>query len=134
MTVRVFPVAGGASYYDDWGAPRGGGRTHKGNDLMANEGTPLLAVDDGEVRFGTDPFGGQIAALYSSGPGGENVRYYYAHLSAYEGDAPRQVRAGDVIGYVGHTGTADATAPHLHFEIRQGGSALDPRTMVKQGA
>ena len=112
--IRIFPVAGGAQYTNDWGYPRGGGRTHKGNDLFAAEGTPLLAVDDGEVRFGTDPFGGQVAALY---PTGENVRYYYAHLSAYEGDAPRQARAGEVIGYVGHTGTAENTAPHLHFEM-----------------
>lgn len=75
----------------------------------------MLAVDDGQVRFGQDPLGGTIAVLAPSGvPIG--LHWYYAHLSAVEGTA-RAVKAGDIIGYVGRSG--DAAPPgiptHLHF-------------------
>ena len=130
MPIRVFPVAGGASYTNDWHAARGGGeRSHEGNDLFAAEGTPLLAVEDGEVRFGDDPRGGRIASLRAS----DGLRYYYAHLSGFAGSA-RPVRAGEVIGYLGRTGNAAHTAPHLHFGVyRSDGSATNPFPML-QGA
>lgn len=123
MPLRVFPVLGGARYSDDWNAGRSGGRTHKGNDLFSSEGTPVLAVDDGVVRFGTDVLGGNVANLRST----DSARYYYAHLTAFEGDSNRVVRAGDVIGYLGRTGNAATTAPHVHFEMHPGGGeAVDP--------
>jgi len=122
MSLRVFPVANGARYTDDWGDPRSGGRSHAGNDLFSTEGTPLLAADDGEVRYGTDVLGGNVANLRSP----DGTRYYYAHLSAFEG-TNRQVRAGDVIGYMGRTGNAANTPTHLHFEVHPGGgAAIDP--------
>ena len=121
MSIRVFPVAGGAQYVNDFGYARSGGRTHKGNDLFGAEGTPLLAVDDGQLRFGTDTFGGTVATVTSS----DNTRYYYAHLSRYEGSAPRAVQAGDVIGYLGKSGNAETTAPHLHFEVHPGANYLN---------
>lgn len=122
MPLRVFPVAGGARFTDDWGDPRSGGRSHAGNDLFNAEGTPLLAADDGEVRYGADVLGGNVANLRSP----DGTRYYYAHLSAFEG-VNRQVRAGDVIGYMGHTGNAVNTPTHLHFEVHPGeGAAVDP--------
>lgn len=121
MPLRVFPVAGGASYQDDWGFPRAG-HAHEGNDLFAPEGTPVLAVDDGRLTFGTDPIGGSIAVVRAT----DGVMYYYAHLSRFEG-AARSARAGEVIGYVGRTGNAASTAPHVHFEMRPGGGArIDP--------
>ena len=124
MALRIFPVAasGRPTYSDDYESPRGA-RLHGGNDIFAAEGAPALAVDDGHVRFTTNTLGGNVAFLTS--PDGEY--YYSAHLSGYEG-ADRQVRAGDVIGYVGHTGNARSTPPHLHFEVHPLGdkATMDP--------
>lgn len=129
MTLRVFPVAGGASYSSDYnpGDPSRG-RTHLGNDLFNKEGTPLLAVDDGEVRYGEDGLGGHVANLYAK----DNTKYYYAHQSAFEG-ANRNVQAGEVIGYMGHTGNAINTPTHLHFQVHPNrGQAVDPYPLLKQ--
>lgn len=129
--LQVFPVIatskGAPSFSDDWGAPRSGGRTHQGNDIFADKGTPLLAVDDGNVRFGVDPLGGNIASLV----GQDKTRYYYAHLDAFEG-ANRAVKAGEIVGYLGKTGNAASTPPHLHFEVHpDGGAAVDPFPFLK---
>jgi murein DD-endopeptidase MepM/ murein hydrolase activator NlpD len=122
--IRVFPVAaeGTPHFSDDFGAMGRTGKPHQGIDLFADEGTPILAVDDGELRFDEDPLGGH--AFYLHAPDG--ATYYGAHLSAYEGSSPRTVKAGDVIGYVGHTGNAKDTSSHLHFEAHpDGGPAVD---------
>jgi murein DD-endopeptidase MepM/ murein hydrolase activator NlpD len=116
--MQVFPIPAGVPFQicGRFGDCRGTNcsRRHEGVDLCANPNTPLLAVDDGAVRFGTDPLGGIVAVLVPSNA--PQTHYYYAHLSAVEGSA-RSVKAGDVIGYVGRTG--DAAAPgiptHLHF-------------------
>lgn len=112
--IRAFPVELGAKplFSDDYGKPRGDGRTHEGVDIFAPEGARVLAVDDGQLRFDDDHLGGTVA--YLKAPDG--VSYYYAHLSRYEGTAPRKVHAGELIAYVGHTGNAAHTKPHLHFE------------------
>jgi murein DD-endopeptidase MepM/ murein hydrolase activator NlpD len=113
------PVSG-AAYTDDYG-PRSGG-FHYGIDMFAPPGTPLVAVKAGTLtQMPMDGAGGNEAYLSADG----NV-YYYAHLSQYAG-GPRSVAQGEVIGYVGQTG--NASAPHLHFEIRIGGangSRIDP--------
>lgn len=116
--MRVFPVLGGARYSNDFSYPRSGGRSHQGNDLFNSEGTPLLAVDSGEVRFAFDQLGGNIANLRAS----DGTRYYYAHLRNFAG-SNRQVSPGEVIGYLGKTGNAALTPPHLHFEVHPGGGA-----------
>lgn len=105
--VRVAQIA------DTWGAPRGGGRRHEGQDLFAASGTPVRAAAPGFVwRIGERTLGGLTVTVV----GGGGVRYYYAHLSAYggirEGDP---VVVDDVLGYVGNTGNAVSTPPHLHF-------------------
>ena len=131
MPLRVFPVAGGAQYTNDWGFPRSGGRTHEGNDLFGEEGTPLLAVDDGRLTFGSDGFGGNVAAVRAP----DGTRYYYAHLSGYEGTAPREVSAGEVIGYLGRTGNAVHTQPHLHFQMHPGGgSPVNPYSSLTRAS
>lgn len=117
MPLTIFPVSGGAKYTNDYGEPRSG-HTHQGNDLFGPEKRPLLAVDDGEVRYGTDQLGGNVANLRSP----DGTRYYYAHLFAFEG-ANRKVKAGDLIGYMGRTGNALTTPVHLHFEVHPGGGA-----------
>ena len=124
----VCPVQGPVSFTDTFGSPRGGGRTHKGNDLFAPAGTPLVAVTDGSVWFQGDPLGGNAA--YVNGNDGNT--YYYAHLSDYVAGA-RPVRAGELIGHVGTTGDASDAPPQLHFEIRPGGPngrAIDPYPML----
>jgi murein DD-endopeptidase MepM/ murein hydrolase activator NlpD len=130
VPLHIFPVAGGASYTDDFADPRSGGRSHAGNDLLAAEGTPILAVDDGDARYGTDPLGGNIVNLRAP----DGTRYYYAHLSAFEG-VNRPVRASEVLGYVGKTGNAANGPPHLHFEMHPGGGdAVDPYTSLRAAA
>lgn len=124
MPLKVFPVdpAGKPTVSDDFGKPRGdhGERAHQGNDIFAPEGTPVLAVDDGKVTHRTNRLGGTVAFLHAK----DGTRYYYAHLSAYEGP-PREVKAGEVIAFVGKTGNAASTAPHLHFEVSPSGSGRD---------
>ena len=119
----VCPVQGAVSFTSSFGAPRGG-HTHKGNDLFAATGTPVVAVVSGSVFFQSDTLGG--LAAYVNGNDGNT--YYYAHLNDYVGGA-RSVSTGELIGHVGNTGDASGGASHLHFEIRPGGpngAAIDP--------
>jgi peptidoglycan LD-endopeptidase LytH len=100
---------------DTWGAPRSGGRKHKGVDIFAPRGTPVRSTTDGVVlRVGTARLGGQVVTVL--GPG-LNV-HYYAHLDRFGrfrlGDVVRQ---GDVLGYVGDTGNARGTPFHLHYGV-----------------
>ncbi|MEY2444366.1 MAG: peptidoglycan LD-endopeptidase LytH [Ilumatobacteraceae bacterium] len=122
----ICPVAGPTAFGDTWGAPRSGGRTHQGVDMMSPFGTPLVAVVAGNATFRTNTLGGNTISLN----GADGNGYYYAHLSSWEG-ASRSVSAGEVIGYVGHTG--DTSANHLHFEIHPGGgAAVNPYPTVRQ--
>ncbi len=105
----------GSAYGDSWGAPRSGGRRHQGVDMLAPTGSPLIAVVSGFVNQTTNPLGGVALQLF----GDNGNRYYYAHLSAYEG-LSGWVPQGQVIGYVGDSGNA-VGIPHLHFEIHPGG-------------
>ncbi|QTD47225.1 M23 family metallopeptidase [Ottowia testudinis] len=95
-----------------------GARRHDAIDIMAPEGTPVLAVEDGRIAKLFWSAGGGGTTLYQFDPG-EQYAYYYAHLSRYadglkEGQA---VRRGQVIGYVGSSGNASPDAPHLHFAV-----------------
>ena len=114
----VFPVFGPASYGDTFGAPRADvtGGWHHGEDIFAPLGTPLLAVANGTVfSVGWNDIGGWRLWLRDQA-GNE---FYYAHLSAYSPLAVngRQVKAGDVLGFMGKTGDAEFSPVHLHFEI-----------------
>lgn len=122
----VFPVLGDASFVDDYGAPRAGTGWHHGNDVFAATGTPLVAVADGRLsRVGWNTLGGN--RLWLTDDAGN--AFYYAHLSAYAPAAVEgaRVRAGQVIGFVGNTGQAITTPPHLHFEIHPAaGDSVNP--------
>ena len=99
-------------------------KNHNGIDLAAAEGTPVYAIKDGAVyaAIKKDPeFGNYIILSHDLG----KMTSVYAHLSKITVDRYQYVKKGDVIGYVGQTGKA--TGPHLHFEIRTGGKAEDPR-------
>lgn len=99
-------------------------KNHNGIDLAAAEGTPVYAIKDGAVyaAIEKDPeFGSYIILSHDLG----KMTSVYAHLSKITVDRYQYVKKGDVIGYVGQTGKA--TGPHLHFEIRTGGKAEDPR-------
>lgn len=110
------PITGAYSYSDTWGAARSNGRSHRGTDVFADYGTPLVAVVSGEaVNYGWEDAGGNGVFLL----GDDGNRYFYAHLDDF-GQLGR-VNQGDVVGYVGDTGNATGT-PHLHFEIHPGGS------------
>lgn len=122
----VCPVQGVSAYGDTWGAPRSGGRRHQGVDMLAPTGTPLQAVIGGWVEHRTNRLGGTVISLL----GDNGNRYYYAHLSAYEGE-PGRFEQGDVIGYIGDTGNATGV-PHLHFELRPGnGVPVNPYPSVR---
>jgi len=110
------PVPEGG-FIDDYGFVRSDGRTHQGNDMFAVRGTPVVAPVEGRVEQRTGGLGGNAVHLY----GADGHRYYFSHLGRYA--AKGRVGAGAVIGYVGNTGNAVTTIPHLHFEIHPGGGA-----------
>jgi murein DD-endopeptidase MepM/ murein hydrolase activator NlpD len=132
------PVAGVApdKLVDTFAQARAeGARRHDAIDILAPEGTPVLAAAPGRVEklFLSDAGGNTIYVRSTNG----RMLYYYAHLSAYARDVREglAVRAGQFLGTVGHTGNATAEAPHLHFAMwvadpRQGWSqqapAIDP--------
>jgi Peptidase family M23 len=112
----VFPVYGEASYGNTFGAPRADTGWHHGEDIFGPLGAPILAVANGIVySVGWNDIGG--LRLWLQDIAGNE--FYYAHLSAFSPLAVNgaQVRAGDVLGFMGNTGDAEATPPHLHFEI-----------------
>ena len=112
----VFPVYGPSSFTDDFAAARALTGWHHGNDIFAPAGAPILAVTDGTLFLvGWNDIGGNRLWLRDT----EGNEFYYAHLSAFSPLAfnGSRVRAGDVIGFVGTSGDAVGTPPHLHFEI-----------------
>ena len=123
----VFPVAGANSYTDDFGDARHQGR-HEGNDIMADRGTPLLAVADARViRLSRTESGlGGISLWLERADG---TQYYYAHMTTITDGLAEgsKVAVGQLVGTVGNTGDARYGAAHLHFEIHPGGgSAVNP--------
>ena len=112
----VFPVYGPASFTDEFGAARASTGWHHGNDIFAQLGAPVLAVTAGELFLvGWNAVGGHRLWLRDD----SGNEYYFAHLSAYTPVAKNgaRVEAGDVLGFVGASGDAVGTPPHLHFEI-----------------
>jgi murein DD-endopeptidase MepM/ murein hydrolase activator NlpD len=116
--------APGSSFTDDFGAPRSGGRTHQGIDMLAPFGTPIRAAQSGRFQRDYNDLGGISALVYA----GNGDYTYYAHMEGYAGVGNgATVPAGAVIGYVGNTGDAQGGPPHLHFEYHPGGGgAVDP--------
>jgi murein DD-endopeptidase MepM/ murein hydrolase activator NlpD len=118
------------AYSDTWGAPRSGGRTHKGTDVFAPMGSPSYAVTDGVVtRMSWSGNGGKQVYLR----GNDGNEYFYAHMSSYVARAGQRVAAGDLIATVGDTGNASGGASHVHFEVHPGGGApVNPYPYVRR--
>ena len=146
-----FPIVGVGQHIDDFGDPRSGGRRHEGNDIMAKRRTPVVAVERGSVY--KPGWSSSDCVLVLEGASG--TVYRYMHLNndltmsndngggcgngvSFAADLPKRkdvkkpVLAGQLIGYVGNSGNADATSPHLHFEIRPGSSAVDPYDHLRE--
>ena len=129
----VFPLATEVKFSDTFGAPRSGGRTHQGQDLMAPKGTPVVAVADGTITWMRHTNGGN-AGNYVVLTDSEGWEYWYMHLN---NDTPgtddalnryeqafaagirkgQKVKVGEALGWVGDSGNAESTGAHLHFEM-----------------
>lgn len=138
----IFPVIGEVNYTDDFGAPRSGGRTHEGNDLLGAKMMPLVAAVDGTLQYVAypEPSWGYMISIKDD----EGYEYNYIHINndapgtddgagggmnAYAPDVYQgaKVVKGQLIAWMGDSGNAESTAPHLHFEIRTpDGTAFSP--------
>lgn len=138
QTPLPVPVEGVArsALVDTWGGARSEGRRHEGIDIFAPRGTQVLSATHGVVLYrGWNRLGGKTLTVL--GPGG--YRHYYAHLDEY--DAPGSgdwVEQGEVLGYVGDTGNAAGTPPHLHYGIyvpwnAPEPGAIDPYPLLRPG-
>lgn len=124
----AFPVQGkdASAVGSFWGAPRDGGRRkHKGIDIFAAKGTPVLAASEGVIsRVRNGGLGGKTVWLRDNS---RSQSLYYAHLDTQMVRRGDRVRIGDTLGLVGNTGNARYTPPHLHFGIyRSNRGAVDP--------
>ena len=114
---------------DTWQAPRGVGRKHEGQDIFAPRGTPILSATSGYIyNIGEDNLGGQTVSVISKG----GRVYYYAHLDSYARGLQigNRVTTRTVLGYVGTTGNAQGTPPHLHFGVYTSSGAINPLPML----
>lgn len=130
------PVVGvtASHLYNSWGDARDGGRRkHRGIDIFAAKGTPVVAVTDGFISYiGDQPKGGNCLWLTTE----SGASFYYAHLDRwasglYEG---MEVRSGDLLGFVGNTGNAKTTPPHLHFGVNENDEMVNPYPILTKAA
>ncbi len=138
----IVPVQGvePSALIDTYNQKRGSDRIHEALDIMAAKGTPVLATADGTIKklFKSVPGG---LTIYEFDPS-ETFAYYYAHLDSYAADISegKFVKQGQIIGYVGSTGNANASAPHLHFAIFRlnadkhwwQGTAINPYPLLRR--
>jgi murein DD-endopeptidase MepM/ murein hydrolase activator NlpD len=132
-TKLAVPVEGvhAGQIKNSWHAPRSGGRLHEGQDIFAPRGTAVRSATEGYVvRMGESPLGGNT--VFVLGAGGRT--YYYAHLDSYAPDAEigAYVTPQTVLGYVGATGNATGTSPHLHFGVYTSSGAIDPLPLLQK--
>jgi peptidoglycan hydrolase-like protein with peptidoglycan-binding domain len=131
VSISVFPVQGLCSYENTWHAPRGTDRKHLGVDIIAKEGNLLYAVADGTITklytVGTDKLAGNGVRLTTA----DGTYFFYGHMQKLADGITigTQVKAGQVVGFLGKTG--DTNTPHLHIEVHPlGGDAIDPTPVV----
>ncbi len=148
-TKITFPVEGSNYHYsNDWGAPRAGGRTHQGNDIMSPKLTHIRAAANGKINFVRSDASGTSGNMLSL-TGDNGWSFWYMHINndspgTDDGANPAEwrfepgiqsgtrVKAGDYIAFVGDSGDAEGTAPHLHFEVHlPSGTAVNPYTSLQ---
>jgi murein DD-endopeptidase MepM/ murein hydrolase activator NlpD len=132
---HAFPVEGrhrDRGPVGEYGAPRNGGRTHEGFDILADCGTPLVAARGGRVRrVGYDPRLYGYFLLINGRKTGQ--RYFYSHLIGSPAvKRGEQVNTGQRVGRVGRTGNAASTPCHLHFELHRNGRPVDPERALRR--
>ena len=128
-TLQAFPMQGRCSFSDSWHAPRGSGRVHEGVDIVGARGLAIYAVVDGIITRMLS--GGALSGNSIRLTAPDGTYFFYAHLDGFAAGLAvgQTVRAGQVIGYNGSTGTS---TPHVHFEVHpQGGAAVNPYPLVK---
>lgn len=142
--VQVFPVVGGGSFSSTFGAPRDGGtRQHKGNDIFAERMTPVIAVASGTVVNASRQVGDGCCWIKIRHDDGSQTLYIHLNNDTPGTDDGQgwgiadgiekgaRVEVGDVIGFVGDSGNAESTSPHLHFEYHPPGTnAVDPYELL----
>ena len=142
--VSVFPVVGGGPFSSSFGAPRPGGRSHQGNDIISEKMTPVVAVTAGMVIGAPDTPGEGCCYVKLRHDDGSHTVYIHLNNDTPGTDDGQgwglaegiivgaHVEAGAVIGYVGDSGNAEDTTPHLHFEYHPPGSdAVDPYQLLR---
>tara|TARA_R110000850_G_scaffold226862_1_gene351993 strand:- start:539 stop:1672 length:1134 start_codon:yes stop_codon:yes gene_type:complete len=131
--IYAFPVSGAnnKNIQSFWADPRdAGSRSHEGVDIFANRGTPVIAVTNGMITStGERGLGGKQVWL-RDGLFGKTI--YYAHLDSIAVSEGKRVKIGDTLGFVGNTGNAKTTAPHLHFGIYKPQGAINPLSFIKK--
>ena len=129
-TVLAMPVAAlePRDLRDTWHAARAPNRRHEGIDIFAKKGTPVLSAAEGIVlRLDETLVGGKL--VWVLGPAGQH--HYYAHLDSFGTVTPGdRVRAGTLLGYVGNTGNAKTTPPHLHYGVYADDGAVNPYPLL----
>jgi LysM repeat protein len=124
--IAACPVVG-ATFVNDWGFPRSGGRAHEGNDLFAARGTAVRAPVAGTVSFATGAIGGKQFRLVAA----DGTIYLGSHLDGFGTAGP--VAAGDTVGFVGDSGNAAGSRTHVHFEVHpEAGVAMNPYPLLRQ--
>lgn len=125
---RACPVDRPRSFTDTWGAPRSGGRAHRGTDILAPYGTPVRAIVSGTWNIQRP---GANAGLWAILRGNDGNQYWYMHLQSHTVPNGARVSAGQQVGTNGDTGNARGT-PHVHFELHPGGgSAVNPYPLLR---
>ena len=135
----IFPVIGSVSFSDDYTSPRGDD-THKATDIIASKMQPVVSASDGVIEYVTT-WSGAGYAIRIKGNDGYTYNYYHlnndtdgtddgrgGYMNAFGADMERgnPVKRGQLIGYVGDSGNAEGTVPHLHFEIYDGNTPMNP--------
>ncbi len=132
IALEAFPIQGMCGYQDGWHDPRPGGRLHVGVDIIAPEGKLLYAVADGTITRIYRDFPGSMPGNGLRLTMEDGTYFFYAHLLSFADgiDVGSKVKAGQVIGRNGNTGSSGTA--HLHFEIHpNGGAAINPYPIVK---